>query len=275
MFELAASGEKPATTKYLAALKADFVLLWRSRYFFVHLAKQSIARQYARTALGPFWLTLSTSLQIIAMVYLLTGLFDARADIVAPWVSIGVIFWMFLSGSINDATVGIMHQKPYLLEARASLLGFALIPVIRNSIILAHQTIILLVVCVVFGIAPHLTWLVLPASLLTMAVAVYGLGLAVSIATARFRDLAPLTSNILMIGFFLSPVMWRPENLFRHQFIVDYNPFAHLLTIVRDPILGTMPSLDVWVASVGFALFSLGLGMTTLAIYRQRVIFWL
>ncbi len=59
---------------------------------------------------------------------------------------------------------------------------------------------------------------------------------------ARFRDIGPIVASIMQIAFFLTPVIWQPEQLGEHAVYLPLNPFFTLIEIVRAPLLGTTPS---------------------------------
>jgi ABC-type polysaccharide/polyol phosphate export permease len=59
------------------------------------------------------------------------------------------------------------------------------------------------------------------------------------------------------------------------RWIVDINPFAHLLEIVRQPFLGQPASTLNWTASIAILAASTAVAIISLALFRKRVIFWL
>ena len=59
---------------------------------------------------------------------------------------------------------------------------------------------------------------------------------------ARFRDIGPIVGSVMQIAFFLTPVIWQPEQLGPSRWMLPLNPFFALLEIVRAPLLGTVPS---------------------------------
>jgi len=64
-------------------------------------------------------------------------------------------------------------------------------------------------------------------------------GYAVAILCTRFRDIAQIVASVLQVAFFVTPVIWKPEVLPpQAHYFVSYNPFAPLLAVVRDPLLG-------------------------------------
>ena len=57
---------------------------------------------------------------------------------------------------------------------------------------------------------------------------------------ARFRDIQPIVNSIMQIGFFMTPVIWKPDQLGPSGIAkLPLNPFFDLLEIVRGPILGS------------------------------------
>ena len=54
------------------------------------------------------------------------------------------------------------------------------------------------------------------------------------------------------ILFFLSPVIYQARQLGGAQFIMEFNPLAHWIRMVRDPVLGFVPGWDSY--AVGIAI---------------------
>lgn len=253
----------------------DLALAFKLRAFWPNLAFQSVAQQYRRSVIGPFWMSLMMAMQLVALSYLFSGLFGADISVVAPWITIGMIVWAFIAGTLNQATLTLVEHKSFLLDAETALSGFVAMVVMRNLLVAAHHLVILFAVLLLFGLYPGWTWVFLIPALPIVVAAVFGLALILAIATPRFRDLQPLVESLLMIGFFLTPVLWRPESLVKNAFIATYNPFTHLLAIIRDPLLGQAPPPLSWSISVLCALCVLALGAFLLGRFRRRLVLWI
>lgn len=243
--------------------------------FWMHLARQDVSLQYARSAIGPFWVTLTMALQLVALTFLFTGLFGAPVEIIAPWVTIGVIIWTFMSASLNEAATILPFNKPYLLEAETSITGFVISVIVKNAIIAAHHSILIVLAFIWLAIPPSWTWMWLFVSLPLIVLFTIGLGVALAIVTTRFRDIQRITESFLMIGFFLTPVLWRPQELVSNEFIATYNPFTHLIALVRDPLIGQNPTGLAWTVSLGSTAAVIIIAIYAIARYRNKVQFWL
>ncbi|WP_240181533.1 ABC transporter permease, partial [Vibrio cholerae] len=96
-----------------------------------------------------------------------------------------------------------------------------------------------------------------------------------AVISTRFRDLIQLIGLLMQLAFFVSPVMWKvsflPE---QYQNYVYINPFASLLELIRNPIIG----IDVNpLAFVSLVAWTFIIGMVSYFSYKvldKKVIFW-
>ncbi|CDX46173.1 Putative ABC-type permease protein (fragment) [Mesorhizobium plurifarium] len=83
--------------------------------------------------------------------------------------------------------------------------------------------------------------------------------------------------NFLQVLFYVTPVMWQIKTLpeSSSRYLVDFNPFYHLVTIVREPLLGEAPSMLSW--GVVIAMMALGwfFAIWFFGRYRRRIAYWL
>lgn len=243
--------------------------LWR------YLAMQDIRARYTRSLLGPFWITASMAVWVVAMTLVFGGLFGAPLSVIAPYISAGIILWTFLSAVFNESAACLIAYRGYILQSEIPTTTFVFLIMFRNLLVAAHHMAVLAVVLVVFEVWPnaHFFWLLigLPLFLATC----FGASLILALLTPRIRDLGPAVTSIMTIGFFLTPVMWRPSDLQKNDFIITINPFAHLLAVVRDPLLGAAPSMLSIQVAAACAAVTLAVGFAVLAATRKRVAFWL
>jgi ABC-type polysaccharide/polyol phosphate export permease len=95
-------------------------------------------------------------------------------------------------------------------------------------------------------------------------------------ACVRYRDFIQVITNWLAILFFLTPVMWKADFLpNEYRFIIDYNPFAQFLALLRAPLLGEPVSLHTWVSTLVIAVGGAMIALPLIGRYQRRVIFWM
>jgi lipopolysaccharide transport system permease protein len=74
---------------------------------------------------------------------------------------------------------------------------------------------------------------------------------------------------------FVSPVFYRPAYLPFSEKILWFNPFSHLIEIVRDPLLGVVPPLFVWETNAAMLIAGGALTVWLFNRKRNRIPFWI
>jgi lipopolysaccharide transport system permease protein len=250
----------------------DGLRLWRLA---VKLAWLDIKRRYRGSMLGPFWLTLSTAVMIGALGVLYAALFHMDVSEYLPFLALSQVLWAFLSTHIAEACVCFTVSEPLILSIRMPLSVHALRVLIRGLLILAHNVVVIVVVDVWFSLWPGAFMLMAVPGLLLWMVDAFAVALLLGAIGARFRDIPPIVGSIVQIAFFVTPVIWKPQQLGVHAWVLPYNPFFALLEVVRAPLLGYLPSAETWLMAAVYSLLLLGVTWRLLVRARGRVPFWL
>eukprot|EP00435_Cladocopium_sp_Y103_P077033 s1_g772.t1 len=219
--------------------------------FWGFLAWLEIVQQYRRSALGPFWITLTTAGYIFALILVFTILFDIRSEEYAPWVAIGVISWNFITASLGDAGTILLNRKQLLMHRQLSHNGLVLASVMRWSINLLHQLPIYVGVMIYFQIPLTPYSVLILVTLPALIIILHPICLIIAYASTRLRDIPPLVSAILTPLFFVTPVMWVPTQLGDKAWIADLNPFSAMIALIREPLLGNPVPLPMVLMAVG------------------------
>jgi lipopolysaccharide transport system permease protein len=101
-------------------------------------------------------------------------------------------------------------------------------------------------------------------------------GYVAAMICVRYRDIIQVITTWLSVFFFLTPVFWKPDFLpERFRFIVDYNPLAQFLELLRNPFLGLPVSLHAWMFTIAVALGGWLVALPVIGRYQRRIIFWM
>jgi ABC-type polysaccharide/polyol phosphate export permease len=145
----------------------------------------------------------------------------------------------------------------------------------RNLINFAHQVLIVAAVLVYFGLWRKAN---VPLSLAGLALVMVNLcwvALASGIISARFRDVPQIVTAVVQIAVFITPVFWRPESIRAHRFILDGNPFYHMLEVTRRPLLGEPVHMSSYLMLIAMALVGWAVTFVLFARTRRRVVHYL
>jgi lipopolysaccharide transport system permease protein len=251
---------------------ADGFRLWHLAWT---LGWLDIRLRYRGSILGPFWLTLSTAIMVGSLGILYSTLFRIDVRQYLPFLALSQVLWSFLSSLVTEACSCFSQVEGVIRAVRMPLTLHAMRLLIRNVLVLAHTVVVIVVVDIIFEIWPG--WhaiLALPGLLL------WGIdGLAVTLFLgafcARFRDIGQIIASVMMIAFFLTPVIWQPEQLGEKAILLPFNPFYALLEVVRAPLLGQIPSAETWLAAGLYSLVICGVSWAMFVRARGRIAFWM
>jgi ABC-type polysaccharide/polyol phosphate export permease len=231
--------------------------------------------RYRRSWIGPLWLVLSAIIFIGAFSLVYGTLFKMDLEIYVPFVAIGIVTWGFLSSIAGESVVTFVESESYIRQVRVSLYVYVFRAVWRNVLVFFHQFIVAFVAVLIFNkLRPATLPLVIIGVLLLFSQAIWVMPL-LGLLGARFRDLQPIIANVMQVLFFVTPVFWSPSLLGSRRWIADLNPLESLIAIVREPLLGDLPTIGNYaivlaITAGGFLLAALVYGR-----FRTRVIYWL
>ena len=245
---------------------------WRLSHF---LAWQDVKQRYRRSTLGPIWNTLSFGIQIFTMGFLSAFLFGAALQKSFPYVTAGMLLWALMTQTINEGSGLFVASARYITQVKCPLTVFLLQTVWRNLIIAGHNVAIYAAVALFFVVVPGPSVFLWPLGLLLIVVCLSWMALLAAVISARYRDVPLIIANILALLFWLTPLMYFPEQLGRRRFIADYNPFTHMIALVREPLLGGTPTLNDWLVVIALAAGGWAGTFLFFARFRARIVYWL
>ncbi|APF38556.1 hypothetical protein BOQ54_15545 [Chelatococcus daeguensis] len=240
------------------------------------LGLNDIRQRYKRSRFGQFWITLSTGIFVAGIGIVYAYLFNHPVDEYIPYLSVNIVFWTLVAGILTDSTTVFTQAGHYLGQQALPKTAFVMRVLVRQLLVLAHNVVIIVLVYLAFGVAlPATAAFVLPA-LVVLLLAAFLAAITIGLLCTRFRDLPQIIQSLLQVAFFLTPIMWRVEQLGdKAHYIVGYNPFAIFLMLVVEPLHGKWPSWDLYGrAFVIIAIMAL-VAAPLFARFRARIVYWL
>lgn len=247
------------------------------------LAINDISHRYRRSIIGPFWMTCSMGIFILAMGMVSHSILRPSADGANAgsggylvYLSVGYVLWGFLSGCLNESCYAFTNLEGYMKQVAMPKISAILLVVLRNLIIFGHNAIIIIVVMVWFDVPMTLNMLlVIPALLVSLWFSV-AIGLLLGIVCTRFRDMNQVMLNIVQVAFFISPIFWDP--LTADPIVLQwsqFNPLSSYLTIFRSPLIGRPLDGTDWLIAVGWAAAVSVITAVFFVRFRRRIVYWL
>jgi lipopolysaccharide transport system permease protein len=238
------------------------------------LGWQDIRSRYRRTSLGPIWIMMTTALSIAGLGAVYGVLFQAKLTEFFPFVAAGIVVWTLFSAIILEGAAVFYLNVNIVRNVRMPLFVLILRLLVRNFIVFGHNLVVLAVVLVVFRVT--LSWWTLAAVPALAVVLLNGAWVALVLGTAgaRFRDVPEIAAALLSPLFLMTPVIWKPADLQRFQFIALVNPFAHFIEIVRAPLLGHPPPGISVLVTILITVIGWSAAFAFYARYRRLIPLW-
>jgi len=239
------------------------------------LAWQEIKQRYRRSTLGPFWMSANMALQMATMGLLVGKLFGHTYGKFLPYVCAGFIVWNYIGGTIIQGANAFVSSQSYIQQMHRPFHSYILLSIWRGFITLWHDMIVFVGVLIIFAIPPTLNILWFFVALPVVTFSVSWIALLLATIAVRFRDVPPLLQNGMNVLFWLTPIIYYADQLGDKAYLLLFNPLTHVVILLRDPLLGTAPSLINWIVAIGFGTIGWGIAFLVFARFRSRIAYWL
>jgi homopolymeric O-antigen transport system permease protein len=216
--------------------------------------------QYRRSRIGPFWETVNVLVTIGGLTLVSSAIFGGNIVTHIGYIGAGVIIWSAINAMIMEGSQTFVRYRMLITTTNIDVEVYAAQTVLRIFITFAHHLVIYFL-GLVLRIVP-LSWTSLLSLVGIALIFANGFWVVTVLAfiCARFRDVQLIVRNLLQLAFFVTPVFWDYHQVSAsHRYLIDFNVLFHFLQIVREPLLGNVPSAQSYlvviaVTGVGAAL---------------------
>lgn len=187
-----------------------------SRELWRNLTLRELKGKYRRTALGQLWSLLNPLAAMVIYTLVFSFLLRIQPEpgnpsglnIFALWLLCGLLPWTFLANVLNGGMGAIIGNANLIQKVYFPRFVLVVSTASAWAVTWAIEMAVLVLVLMMFGGSPLLY---LPVALFAMALLAafaLGLGLALSVANAYFRDTQHLVGILLQVWFYLTPILY-------------------------------------------------------------------
>jgi ABC-type polysaccharide/polyol phosphate export permease len=223
---------------------AEFV---RYRELIKNLVARDLKVRYRNSVLGFIWCLLNPLLMMAVFTFVFTVLLRNNIPNYPVFILIGILAWNFHSTAITGAINSITENAPLVMKVYFPREILPVAAVLSNAVNFVLALIALFAMILAFHVHLSATILFLPIILIIQIVFCSGLALTLAALTVFYRDVANIMETLLLAWFFLTPIVWRMEDLFPSYGRIMYiiNPLASIVSAYRSVLYsGGMPGLD-------------------------------
>lgn len=259
--------------------RAYLSLMWRYRFFAIHLAQSDVRARFRRSKLGFLWAMLQPLCLSGIFAFVLVRMMNAPFEEYLMYVMTGFIMWEMITGACMLGATSLIGSHSYFLQNRIPTAIFAIRTVLHLLAIFAAG--ILSVAIYAAAFYPQsigLKWLFLPGFAVMLCMFCLPLAIICGILNALFRDFQQMLQLILQALWFLSPVLLARQIFDTHglETWTSFNPIASLCDIIRAILMqDAFPSrYDLVVVAGWTAVLSL-IAALLIARFDRRIIFYM
>ena len=215
-------------------------ILWRK------LAVTDIQQVYRRSLLGMAWIAFSFALFVGVKILIFGAIAPVDPGEFAIWLTVGFWIWMYIQASVIDGCITFINARPWIIGTNTPLSVYVYQTSTRVLINTLFSLPIVMAVLLFYKwpLTVNALW-VIPGFLALIANGLWVQILFGSIC-AQYRDVYHFVGSMMRVMFFLTPILFMPEQLGDKAYLLNYNPFTHYLAIIREPIFSHQLPILSW-----------------------------
>ncbi|MBW4654747.1 MAG: ABC transporter permease [Kaiparowitsia implicata GSE-PSE-MK54-09C] len=232
------------------------------RDLLIILVQKEIKVRYKNNVLGYLW-SVGNPL-MFAVVYFFAFKIIMRVRVEAyPLVLLAGLFpWQWFANSVGSSPKIFVAGSSIIKKVNFPRHIIPLASVLNHMIHFCFSLPVIIVLLLFYDKVPPLSWLYgMPIQIGVQLMMLYGISLLLASLNLFVRDIEPLASIIIQMGFFFTPIIYT-EDLIpeRFQHLIPLNPAAPLMINWRNLILEGTLNFQYVLISFGYGLLFLALG---------------
>ena len=227
------------------------------------LVHRELRGKYKGSLLGFLWTFISPLCQIIVYIIVFSIIVRSGLDHFYVYIISGMIPWFFFDGSLRLATGSIRYQGNLVKKIYFphEVLPISMITASFVNMLLCFIIVFAVILFSGFGVNIK-ALLFLPFVWIAEYIFTLGLSLIISAATVYFKDLEYITSVLLMVWIYLTPILYSLESIpEKLQIIFKLNPMTYFIECYHSILYWKdVPTFTIMGRSLWMAVLTLIIG---------------
>jgi lipopolysaccharide transport system permease protein len=241
--------------------------VFRYRELIRNLVFKDLKLKYRDSTFGFLWSLANPLLVISVYSFVFEHLIRVGVERFPYFLMIGILAWNFFSQSLMMSTGAILDNGNLIRKVAVPMEVFPVATVLFN---LAQYLLALVVLFplafVFFGVSPSWSWLAFFPILALHVLFTLGACFVVATATVFYRDIRHFTEILLMLLFWLTPIIYDIRSITPAlQSVIYLNPISFFILAYQNALyhnvfpsfaeIAILMGLTVLMLALGYALF--------------------
>jgi len=238
------------------------------RALIYQLVRRDFQQRYVGSAAGWLWGLIHPLVLLLSWVFVFQICIQVqlpRGEVTqnyAMFLLCGFLPWLLFQETVQRSSGALIEQANLI---KKTVFPAEIVPVtVFLSVLISHLLTLVLVIAAVGIALRQFSYMValLPLYMLILGFFAIGLGWVVASLNVYLRDTAQITSVVLTLWFWLTPIFiaetMYPEPV---RFLLEWNPLRYFVRAYRDRILSErLPTAEELLVITGYAVASFVIG---------------
>ncbi len=246
------------------------------KFLFSELVKRDFKKKYKSTYLGMVWSVLSPLLTLLIMSLVFTHFFGRNQPHYTIYLFCGNIVFSFFTDSTNGGMGSLLANAGIFTKINVPKYLFLFSKNVSSLINFGLTLAVFFIFCIIDGVTFTWAFFMLIIPIICMVIFNLGVGLILSALFVFFRDMQYLWSVFTMLLMYLSAIFYTVDMLPpTMQKLFHLNPVYVYIKYFRLIVIdGTIPSLPMHLAAVGYAVFAFGIGALIYKKFNHKFLYY-
>jgi lipopolysaccharide transport system permease protein len=211
--------------------------LYQYRALLWALTVRELRARYRASVLGFLWTFLNPTLSMAVYVLVFSVLMVSDTPRYPYYIFSGLLPWIYFSSAIAAGTSAVSERRDLLTKVRFPAQVLPATVVLTNAINFLLSIPLLVILGVFYAQYPTWHFILIVPLLLVQTLFTLAITYVLSALNVAFRDLQHIIGNILQLAFFVTPIVWRLEqvqSVERQHWVLYLNPIAALVEAWHD-----------------------------------------
>jgi ABC-type polysaccharide/polyol phosphate export permease len=194
--------------------------------------------RYRRSILGPIWISISYLVTVCFLSIVWTKVFNQNIKNFIWYFSIGLLVWNYIVNVISSSYMLFTDTAGILLNYNIDKDVIITRNIVRELYVFIHALVVLILIFFYAEPNIHSKDIVLSfLGFVLVTVILFNLSYLISILVLRYRDLKEVFATSINLLYYVTPILWPIESLKGSEYIYLYNPFYHIVNVIRAPLM--------------------------------------
>ncbi len=248
------------------------------KFLLYQLVSRDFKVKYKRSVLGVLWSLLYPVLTMSVMALVFSNMFKVSMPNVnyLVYLMTGLVIFNYYSEASNLSMSSVVSNFSLINKVYIPKYIFPLSKCLFVGINFILTLIPLYAIILITGVPLNINHLLLPFAFICLFLFTLGMGFILSTVAVFLRDMFYIYGVMITLWMYMTPIMYDFAMIpAKFQLIFKLNPLYWIIYFARSIILyNEIPSLNVWIYCLGFALVFLLIGMYVFKKNQDKFIYY-